>query len=56
MCFETMIEDRDTSGLISYVKQMIEDELNHGTDCLAKEFIANSGFKPLDENYGTSNN
>ena len=47
--FEQMIAEKDTSGLISGIKEMMNEHLDDVVEGYAKVVIEESGFKPLNQ-------
>lgn len=45
--FEQMITEKDTSGLISGIKEMMNEHLDDVVEGYTKVVIEESGFKPL---------
>lgn len=50
--FEQMIAEKDTSGLISGIKEMMNEHLDDVVEGYTKVVIEESGFKPISENFG----
>lgn len=49
--FEQMLAEKDTSGLISGIKEMMNEHLDDAVEGYTKVVIEESGFKPISENF-----
>ncbi len=45
--FEQMLAEKDTSGLISGIKEMMNEHLDNTVEGYTKVVIEEAGFKPL---------
>ena len=50
--FEQMLAEKDTSGIISGIKEMMDEHLDNIVEGYTKVVIEESGFKPISENFG----
>lgn len=50
--FEQMLAEKDTSGLISGIKEMMNEHLDSAVEGYTKVVIEEAGFKPISENFG----